>query len=292
MISGGLARPRELGRVAERQSVSSTVSLPSKLTGMPLHRQLRPEWRHTVRARPNAWCVCRAGGGGAAFPTTGPPHRCSMCLSQETLGAKCDGIQVAEQLGMDVGGLLALHGTSVVFANVLAQQLGLPIPAEPRLIVAGTLAAKGLLSPFQVIAATVLATVLADPTWVLVGRRYEGRLARLASWWDRGSGKGSERVLGRWGLRSLLLARFVPGAVQLIVPMAGAQHVSFRSFVLYDLTGIVVWASVPVTAGMVFGRQADVFLQALSRGSVWLGVAALIIAAALLFHRRQARGRR
>jgi membrane protein DedA with SNARE-associated domain len=214
-----------------------------------------------------------------------------MCLSQETFEAGCDGIQVAKQQGMDVGGLLARHDTGLVFANALAQQLGLPIPVEPTLIVAGTRAAKGLLSPVQVIVATVLATVLADTTWFLVGRRYEGRLARLASWWKRGSAEGSERVPGRWGLRSLLLARFVPGAVQLIVPMAGAHHVGLRSFVFYDLTGIVVWASVPVTAGMVFRGQADVLLQALSRGSAWLGVAALIVAAAVLFHRRHARGR-
>src|SRR5438552_45931 len=42
---------------------------------------------------------------------------------------------------------LAQHGVPLVFGNVLLQQIGVPIPAEPTLVVAGSLAAKGLLSP-------------------------------------------------------------------------------------------------------------------------------------------------
>ena len=46
--------------------------------------------------------------------------------------------------------LITEYGLALVFANVLLEQLGLPIPAVPALVVAGALAAEGELSPFAV----------------------------------------------------------------------------------------------------------------------------------------------
>jgi len=188
---------------------------------------------------------------------------------------------------MDISHYVAVHGVSLVFANVFAQQLGLPIPAEPTLVVAGALAARGLVSPFEVIAATVLATALADTVWFLVGRRYERKVATLFSWSKRGESAQRESRFGRWGVRALLLARFLPGAVQLIVPLAGARHVRMASFVFYDLTGIVLWAALPVTGGMLFHRQTEMILRALAGRALWFGVAALVVAAVVVLWRRR-----
>jgi membrane protein DedA with SNARE-associated domain len=43
--------------------------------------------------------------------------------------------------------LITQYGLALVFANVLIQQIGLPIPAVPTLIVAGALAADALAAP-------------------------------------------------------------------------------------------------------------------------------------------------
>jgi len=48
--------------------------------------------------------------------------------------------------------LIAQYGLALVFANVLFEQLGMPIPAIPTLIVAGALAAEGELSPSAIFA--------------------------------------------------------------------------------------------------------------------------------------------
>jgi membrane protein DedA with SNARE-associated domain len=42
--------------------------------------------------------------------------------------------------------LIVTYGLALVFANVLAEQLGLPVPALPTLVVAGALAAEGRFS--------------------------------------------------------------------------------------------------------------------------------------------------
>jgi membrane protein DedA with SNARE-associated domain len=39
--------------------------------------------------------------------------------------------------------LISQYGLALIFANVFIQQLGMPIPALPTLIVAGALAAEG-----------------------------------------------------------------------------------------------------------------------------------------------------
>jgi membrane protein DedA with SNARE-associated domain len=51
------------------------------------------------------------------------------------------------------------QGLLLVFANVLLQQLGVPIPAEPTLVVAGSLAARGLLPLPNLVGVTWLAVL-------------------------------------------------------------------------------------------------------------------------------------
>jgi membrane protein DedA with SNARE-associated domain len=183
---------------------------------------------------------------------------------------------------------LAQHGVPLVFANVLLQQIGVPIPAEPTLVVAGSLAAKGLLSPTALVATTVAAALLADIGWFLIGRRYQETVLRLLARLTRsrdGLGRGRE-TFARWGVKAMLLAKFLPGVSQVLVPVAGATGVRFRSFVFYDVVGTLLWASLPIGSGMVFNQQVDVVLAALSRIGIWLFIGALIAAAGVMAVRR------
>ncbi|KAG0732207.1 hypothetical protein G6F68_015602 [Rhizopus microsporus] len=70
----------------------------------------------------------------------------------------------------DIQLLLEQYGGWLVFANVLVEQAGLPVPAYPMLIAAGALGgAAGWLTPW--LAATV-ACLLADSLWYVAGRRF------------------------------------------------------------------------------------------------------------------------
>ena len=74
--------------------------------------------------------------------------------------------------------LVLAHGTSLIFGNVLLEQLGLPVPAVPTLVVAGALAADGKLSFAHLLLAAFVATVAADSLWFLLGRRYGQKLLK------------------------------------------------------------------------------------------------------------------
>jgi membrane protein DedA with SNARE-associated domain len=190
---------------------------------------------------------------------------------------------------MQLNESLAADAPLLVFANVFVQQIGVPLPAEPTLLAAGALMAKHLVSPWSIALATVTASALADSAWFIAGRRYEGVVRRALQRWSSSKSASTQGWLERWGLRSLLVVRFVPAAPQLILAAIGARHVRLATFLLYDVAGILLWASLPVTGGMLFHRQAEMVLAALSKFAPWLAVVAILLLGALLWHRRRAR---
>src|SRR3982751_4300410 len=75
--------------------------------------------------------------------------------------------------------LLQIYGVLIVFAVVLVEQIGLPIPAFPVLIVAGALAAGQELYWPACLGVAVLACMLSDFFWFNAGRFYGKRILRL-----------------------------------------------------------------------------------------------------------------
>lgn len=187
------------------------------------------------------------------------------------------------------------HGLGLVFANVLLQQAGVPIPAEPTLVVAGSLTAKHLMSRTGLVLVTVAAATLADLCWFLLGRRFGPAVLRFvgrrSARADGPSGR-SGAAFGRWGPRSLVFAKFLPAVSQVVVPMSGATGVSFRSFLVYDLLGTLVWSAVPIGSGSIFHDQVDGVLATMGRAGIWMGVAAAVVVVAVFAWRRLARARR
>ena len=176
------------------------------------------------------------------------------------------------------------HGPLLVFLQVLIEQLGAPIPAVPTLMVAGALAMEGRLSPGTVLTLAVLGSSIANFAWYLAGRRYGirilGLMCRITISPDA-CVRRTENVFTRWGVASLLIARFVPGLSALSSPLAGATGIGAARFLFFDALGTLLWASAAIGAGMLLHRQVDAFLNALASIG---GVAILVIAAALALY--------
>jgi membrane protein DedA with SNARE-associated domain len=73
--------------------------------------------------------------------------------------------------------VLVRHGYLVVFCWVLAEQIGLPLPAVPFLLAAGALGGNGRLSLALVLAAAALASLVSDAIWYWIGRVGGGRVS-------------------------------------------------------------------------------------------------------------------
>src|SRR5437667_2614598 len=72
--------------------------------------------------------------------------------------------------------LIERYGLALVFANVLLEQVGAPIPAVPALVVSGALAAQGKLSAAAVLALAYVACMIGDGIWYAAGRYYGRRV--------------------------------------------------------------------------------------------------------------------
>lgn len=178
--------------------------------------------------------------------------------------------------------LLEQSGLALVFINVLALSLGLPVPAMPTMILVGASFAMrdgqdAWLGCLTALLVSVCASLIGDLAWFAGGRRFGNRtlqsLCRLSLSRDTCM-KKTERFYGRWGVRILAVAKFIPGLSLVSVPMAGAMRVRVRSFLAYDSFGAMLWAAVGLGLGALFSDEVGQLLALISR----LGMDAILIA--------------
>jgi membrane protein DedA with SNARE-associated domain len=177
---------------------------------------------------------------------------------------------------------LIRYGVSLVFLNVFLEQIGAPIPAVPTLIVAGALARDGQMSSTHVVLVSVAASLIADWLWFALGRRHGYRILRTLcriSLSPDSCVRDTEARFERWGLKSLLFAKFVPGFSTVAPPLAGAAKRSTLAFLLYDAAGALLWAGGSVAVGRLFHRQIGRVLQHLENLGGWalLAVTCLLL---------------
>ena len=155
---------------------------------------------------------------------------------------------------------LLQHRYAVLFAAVLAEQLGLPVPAAPFLLGAGALAGMGRLEPALALGSAVLASLLGDFFWYELGRR---RGASVLGWLCRISlepdscVRRTEDIFARHGARTLLVAKFIPGLNTVAPPLAGIIAMRRPAFLLYSGAGALLWAAAFGVVGFVFSDRIE-----------------------------------
>jgi membrane protein DedA with SNARE-associated domain/rhodanese-related sulfurtransferase len=152
---------------------------------------------------------------------------------------------------------------------VLLQQMGLPVPAVPTLLLAGSLAAApGQLG--KILAAAVLASVIADWVWYRAGKLFGYRvLAGLCKLSISPSScvSQTEARFIRWGVSSLVAAKFIPGFSTVAPPIAGALRMNQLGFLLAAGIGAGLWAGLALGAGWVLKDAVQAVIVALDRNS-------------------------
>ena len=163
--------------------------------------------------------------------------------------------------------LFEQHGPLFVFVNVLLEQLGAPIPAIPTLLVAGALSVDGAFSWQTILILALLASGIANFVWYMAGRRFGlrilGLMCRITLSPDA-CVRRTEKTFLRWGVASLLVARFIPGLSSVSSPLAGAMGFPAGRFILFDTLGTSLWAGVAIAAGVLLHKQVDAIILALS----------------------------
>ena len=188
----------------------------------------------------------------------------------------------------------APYGYLAVFAGVLLEDVGLPVPGETLLIGGAMLAARGQLSLPSLLLLAWLAAVIGDnlgyalgyfggrPLLDRFGRRIllgPDRIARV------------ERFFRRHGGKVVIGARFVDGLRQLNGIVAGAARMPWQRFIAFNALGAGLWVGAWGCAGFLVGKRLEALIGALGRlhaVAFWgIVAAAAVAAAAALFLARR-----
>lgn len=189
---------------------------------------------------------------------------------------------------------LAQQGQRLIFFNVLLQQIGVPLPAEPTLIVAGSLAGRGRLSVLDIGAAALVATLVADLIWFLVGKRFGARALRLVYRLSSSPERQqiqTERLLSRWGPAAFAFAKFIPGLPMSGPILAGSMGTTLPVFLACDLLAMSLWAGGFTMLGLVFKSDVDRVLKELDHLGGWVLVVAAAVLVVIMVARRYAKAR-
>jgi undecaprenyl-diphosphatase len=185
--------------------------------------------------------------------------------------------------------LFARYGYAVVFVGVFLENAGVPVPGETALLAGAALAHAGRLSIFWVIVTAIGGATLGDNLGFWIGRhggrilveRYGARIgvtrARLAEF---------DRFFAQHGAKTVFIARFVTGLRVFCAVLAGGSGMSWRTFVVYNAMGALVWATVIGAAGYLLGRSWNVLEQWIGRTSL-AGLVVVALLTALVIARRR-----
>jgi membrane protein DedA with SNARE-associated domain/rhodanese-related sulfurtransferase len=171
---------------------------------------------------------------------------------------------------------LTQHGAALLFAAVFVDQLGLPLPALPWLFAAGALIGSGKMNWFVALGPAIMGALVADMIWFYLGRHYGNRVLGLLcriSLEPDSCVRRTQNVFTRYGMRGLVVAKFIPGLSTLAPPLAGNSGWSVPRFLFFDGLGSLLYVGGFVLMGVLFSRQLEAIMAALSS----LGASALAL---------------
>jgi membrane protein DedA with SNARE-associated domain len=189
------------------------------------------------------------------------------------------------------------YGYLAVAGLVLVEDFGIPVPGETILIAASLYAGAGRLNVVLVGVIATLAAIIGDNIGFAIGHfggralalRYGKYVFLTAERLDK-----AEYFFERHGGKIIVAARFIEGLRQANGIVAGISGMHWKKFVVFNALGAVLWVGVWVTLGYVAGNHIITIYDQITRYSLYLLIALVVVVAALIARwllRRRARGR-
>ncbi len=133
------------------------------------------------------------------------------------------------------------------------------LPGDSLLFAAGALAGVGSLDPLVLGASLFVAAVLGDSCNYYVGSRIGAAVyARDSRWIRRDHLDRAREFFERHGGKSVVIARFAPFLRTFVPFVAGASHMSYARFLMFNILGALFWVGGFVGLGYFFGNLPGV----------------------------------
>ena len=174
------------------------------------------------------------------------------------------------------------HGLPLLFAVVLLESFGVPLPGETALIAFGVLAAEGHYSIASVIAIAAAGAIVGDNLgYWLIGRLGGRALFRRWSWLNKYSDRvlpRAESLMTRHGGKTVFFGRFVSILRYTVAWVAGLSRMHWSRFLFWNAAGGIVWAA---AVGLTSYYAGEATASAIESYGLYAGaavVAVLIVA--------------
>jgi membrane protein DedA with SNARE-associated domain/rhodanese-related sulfurtransferase len=176
------------------------------------------------------------------------------------------------------------YGLVGVFAVVLVQQLGAPIPAMPVMMLAGAHAATDPLYGVYALALGILASAIGSLPWFWAGQRYGYRVLKVVcriSLSQDSCVRQTENLFQRYGAAALVAAKFVPGLGHVGPPLAGTFRFGAGGFLFFYGAGSALWAGAGLVLGLALHDEISWLMDWLA---LYSGHALLIVIAVVALY--------
>jgi len=193
---------------------------------------------------------------------------------------------------LNVESLVRTAGYPLLFLIVMAESSGLPVPGETGLITAGVLSSQGDLQIVPVIVLAAAGAIVGDNIGYLIGRKGGRWILERPGAFQRQRRQvlsTGEPFFERHGPKAVFFGRFILGLRVWASWLAGATRMPWRSFVLWNALGGIVWATAIGLIAYFLGSSASNAIEAFGL----FGLAAVVLAVGLflfLHHRARTHG--
>jgi membrane-associated protein len=182
------------------------------------------------------------------------------------------------------------YGYPVLFAGVLLENAGVPVPGETAVLVGGFLASEGGGRIFDlpvVIVGVFLAAVVGDNCGFWLGHRWarprlkQGRRFLFLNARTLAMAEGYFRRFGGW---TIFFARFITGLRVVGALAAGTAGMPWGRFLAANAAGAAVWAVTISLLGYYFGENWHLLEKWVGRGGLIALVVVFVVVAPLVWH--------
>jgi membrane protein DedA with SNARE-associated domain len=179
------------------------------------------------------------------------------------------------------------HGLPLLFAVVLLESFGIPLPGETALIAFGILASQGHYSIVWVIVVAAAGAIVGDNLgyWVIGrwgGRALFERWAFLRRYSERFL-PAAERLMRKHGGKTVFFGRFITVLRYTAAWVAGIGRMEWWKFLFWNAAGGIIWAT---AVGLVAYYSGHAAADAIQRYGIYAaaGIAVLLVVGWFVTH--------
>jgi membrane-associated protein len=195
---------------------------------------------------------------------------------------------LVEQVGNSVGVWLYVIAGALCFAEA-AILVGMVLPGETALLVAGVFCQRGVLDLPVMIAVAVACAIAGDSVGYEFGKKFGPALrrSRLGRWVGEPRWATVDRFLHRHGGKAVFLGRLTALFRALVPSMAGMSGMRYREFLAWNAAGGLIWAPGCVLLGYAFSKSLNVVGKTLTWAP--LAILGVVVIAYIALHLRKRR---